>query len=83
MMLKDPIDHVHVVENAQHDRGFFVGQPIEILANHLVEAAIRPSFDGNQLRVTLSVRERAPSTAEAALHVRSECALLPFESLDA
>src|SRR5690242_16747652 len=53
-MLKDSVDHMHMVEDAEHDRGILVGQPIEILADHIVEATIGPSLYVNELGVRLS-----------------------------
>lgn len=49
VMLKDPIDDIDVVENAEHDRGILFGKPVEILANHIVEAALGPLLVTNEL----------------------------------
>src|SRR5262249_51219607 len=57
MALKDPVDHMYMVEDAKHDRGVLFGQPIEILANNIEEAAIGPSFVGNELGVRLADHE--------------------------
>jgi hypothetical protein len=63
VMLKDSVDHMYMVEDAEHDRGIPVGQPVEILANHIVEAAIGPSLYLNEPRVRLTDHARPPSTA--------------------
>ena len=44
VMLEDYIDRMDVVEDAKHDRGILFGQPVEIPANHIVQAAIGPSL---------------------------------------
>src|SRR5581483_2849587 len=51
MILKDPVDHVHVIEDAQHDRGVRVAQLIDIAVDQIVEAAIGPPLDVNELGV--------------------------------
>jgi hypothetical protein len=50
-MLKDPVDHMDMVKDAQHDRSLLLGQPLEILADHIVEAAISPLLDGKAHRI--------------------------------
>src|SRR5262249_11318682 len=35
VMLKDSVDHMYMVEDAEHDRGVLLGQPAEILANNI------------------------------------------------
>src|SRR5215813_9106760 len=69
VMLKDSVDHMYVVEDAEHDRGILVGQPAEILTNNIVETAIGPSFDSNKFGVRLTDHKRSPSTAEVTMHV--------------
>jgi len=67
--MQNDLDHMHVVEDAEHERGILIGQPVEIPADHIVEAAIGPSFDGNELGVRLTGRERSPFTVEVTLRV--------------
>jgi hypothetical protein len=61
VMLKDSVDHMYMVEDAEHDRGVLVGQPVEIPADNIVEAAIGPSFDGNEFGVRLAEHELTSS----------------------
>ena len=51
VMVKDPVDRMNTVEDAQHDRGLLAGQPVETLTDHIVEAAIGPSLYINELGV--------------------------------
>ena len=53
MMLKDSVDHMDMVEDAQHERSLLGGQAVEIPADHIVEAAIGPSLDVDELGVRL------------------------------
>jgi hypothetical protein len=47
--LKYHVDDVDVVEDAQQDCCILRVQPLERLADHLIEAAIRPLFARNKL----------------------------------
>jgi hypothetical protein len=37
-MLKDSVDHVDVIENAQHERAVLAAQPIEVPARRIIES---------------------------------------------
>ena len=64
MMLKDSIDHMDMVEDAQHDRSLLGGQAVEIPADHIVEAAIGPSLDVDELGVRLTNHTGCPFAVE-------------------
>jgi hypothetical protein len=49
VMLKDPVDDMDMVEDLQQNRAILRVQPVEILADHVVEAAIGPLFVANKL----------------------------------
>jgi len=60
MVLKDLVDDMDMVEDAEHDRGFLGGQAVEIPADHIVEAAIGPALDINELGVRLTGHVKRP-----------------------
>src|SRR5262245_54878863 len=66
VMAEDSVDHVYVVEDAEHDRCILVGQPVEILSDNIVEAEVGPSLHCYKLGVGLTEHVRSPSTADAA-----------------
>jgi hypothetical protein len=51
MMLKDAVDDLYMVQNAQDIRRVLVVQSVEVARNHLAKAAIRPRFVANELRI--------------------------------
>lgn len=40
VMLKDSVDHMDMVEDAEHDRCILTAQPVEIPADNIMEAAV-------------------------------------------
>jgi hypothetical protein len=70
-MLKDSIDHMDMIEDAEHDGSLFAGQPIDILADDIVKAAIGPLFDRDEFGVRLTDHERFPSTVTVTMPARS------------
>ena len=54
MMLKNFVDGMDMVENSKRKGCILVGQPVEITADHIVETAIGPSLDFDELGVWLS-----------------------------
>ena len=59
VMLEDAVDHVDVVEDAQHDDYVLRRQPLSGLADRLVEAEVGPTLDPHELTVGLVDRHGA------------------------
>lgn len=72
VVLKDPVDHMDMIEDTEHERGILLAQPVEIPVDHIVEAATGPPFDGDELGVRQGGHWSIPR-ANSAL-------TLPFDS---
>ena len=60
MMLKDPIDDVDMVEDAQRDRRILGIQPVEIVCQDLIKPTIRPLLATDEVGIGLCGHDGCP-----------------------
>jgi hypothetical protein len=70
MVLEDAVDCVDMIEDAQHERRVFIAQLIELPAHGVIQAAVGPLLDGEQLRVGWVRHDVAPCLARLASNSR-------------